>query len=110
MASARAKLTTAYAAALLGTMVLFAGALWIARQAWVPTALERPGRQADQALAILVDAASRGQLFSPPRLPFSDTVGAVRDTVARLTEEVQAQLDQVSDYVFVVSRDPGPPP
>ena len=109
MASARAKLTTAYAAALLGTMVLFAGALWIARQAWVPTALERPGRQADEALAILVNAAARGELFSPPRTPSPDTIGAARDTVARLTEQVQAQLDQVNDYVFVVSRDPGPP-
>ena len=109
MASARAKLTTAYAASLLGTMVLFAGALWIARQAWVPSALERPGRQADEALAILVEAAGRGQLFSPPQLPFPDTIGTVRDTVARLTEEVQARLDQVDDYVFVVSRDPGPP-
>ena len=109
MASARAKLTTAYAAALLGTMVLFAGALWIARQAWVPTALERPDRQADQALAVLVEAAGRGELFSPPRLPFPDTIGANRDTVARLTDRVQAQLDQLDDYVFVVSRDPGPP-
>ena len=109
MASARAKLTTAYAGALLGTMVLFAGALWIARQAWVPSALERPGRQADEALAILREAESRGRLFEPPPAVGPDTIGAVRDTVPRLTEEVRTRLDRIDDYVFVVSRVPGRP-
>ena len=102
MASARFKLTTAYAGALLGTMVLFAGALWIARQAWVPSALERPGRQAEQALGILRDAASRGQLFAPvPALP-ADTAQAVRDTAPRLTDQVLRELAGVHDYVFVL--------
>ena len=101
MSSARSRLTTAYAGALLGTMILFAGALWIARKAWIPSALERPGRQAEEVLAILRDAASRGQLFTPPPPVGPDTV-SVRDTVPRLTEEVQARLAQVPDYVFVL--------
>jgi two-component system, OmpR family, sensor kinase len=102
VASARFNLTTAYAGALLGTMVLFAGALWIARQAWVPSALERPGRQAEQALGILRDAASRGQLFAPvPALP-ADTTQAVRDTAPRLTDQVLRELARVHDYVFVL--------
>lgn len=90
-------------------MILFAGALWIARQAWVPSALERPGRQAEEALAVLRDAASRGQLFTPPPPVGPDTVGVIPDTVPRLTEAVQARLAQLQDYVFVVSRNVGPP-
>jgi two-component system, OmpR family, sensor kinase len=109
MASARARLTTAYAAALLGTMVLFAGALWIARQAWVPSALERPGRQAEEAMAILREAASRGQLFRPPPPPPVDTLfQAPRDTFPHLTDEVQARLAELENYVFVVSREVPP--
>jgi signal transduction histidine kinase len=107
MTSARSRLTAAYAAALLGTMILFAGALWIARQAWVPSALERPGRQADEALAILVDAAGRGELFIRST-PNPDTA-ATRDTVTRLTPDVQARLGRLDDYVFVVSRGGGTP-
>ena len=109
MASARSRLTAAYAGALLGTMILFAGALWIARQAWVPSALERPGRQADEALEILRDAASRGVLFARPPAIGPDSEGVPRDTVARLTEEVQARLGRLNDYVFVVSRVGGIP-
>src|SRR5688572_31693513 len=102
MASARSRLTAAYAGALLGTVVLFAGALWIARRAWVPSALERPGRQAEAALAILREAASRGQLFAPPPALGPDTIAAARDTAPRLTEEVIRQLSQVDDFVFVL--------
>src|SRR5688572_21786161 len=101
MASARSRLTAAYAGALLGTMIIFAGALWIARQAWVPSALERPGRQADQALEILRDAASGGALFVRPAAPGPDSGGLPGDTVARLTDDVQARLGQLADYVFV---------
>ena len=104
MASARSRLTAAYAASLLGTMVLFAGALWVARQAWVPSALERPGRQADEALAILREAAAADQLFAPAPVIGVDSLGVVRDTVPRLTEDVQARLSLIQDYVFVVSR------
>ncbi len=102
MASARSRLTAAYAAALLGTVVLFAGALWIARRAWVPSALQRPGRQAEEALAILRGAASRNQLFAPLPAPGPDTTAAVRDTAPRLTEEVLRQLSRVDDFVFVL--------
>src|SRR5688572_3037225 len=102
MASARSRLTAAYAGALLGTVVLFAGALWIARRAWVPSALERPGRQAEEALAILRDAASRGQLVAPVPEPSPDTIAVVRDTAPRLTDDVIRQLSGVNDFVFVL--------
>jgi signal transduction histidine kinase len=102
MASARSRLTAAYAGALLGTVVLFAGALWIARRAWVPAALERPGRQAEAALDILRDAARRGELFAPQPAPGPDTTAIPRDTAPRLTDEVIRQLSQANDYVFVL--------
>jgi signal transduction histidine kinase len=104
MASTRSRLTTAYALALIGTMTLFAGALWVARQAAGTEAARRPARHAEEAIQILREAASRGALFEPPPGPGPDTT-VPRDTTPRLTEEVQRRLDRGSEYVFVTSRD-----
>ena len=111
MASARSRLTTAYAVALIGTMILFAGALYLARRASSPRALDRPGEVADQALALLRDAALRGELFAPRPPPPPDTVPLLpSDTALVLSEAVQQQLDLLpADFVFVTTRDAGRP-
>ena len=111
MASARSRLTTAYAVALIGTMILFAGALYIARRTSSPRALDRPGQVAEQALGILRDAATRGDLFAPRAAPVPDTLGQVQlDTALVLSESVEQQLALLpADYVFVTTRDAGRP-
>ncbi len=105
MASARSRLTTAYAVALIGTMFLFAGALYIARRATSPRALDRPGEVAEQALAILRNAAEEGYLFAPRPALTSDTLAPPLDTALALAEEVKRQLDLLpAEYVFVTAR------
>ena len=110
MASARSRLTSAYAVALIGTMILFAGALYVARRTSSPRALERPGQVAEQALAIMANAAEKGYLFAPRPRTGTDTTLASRDTALALTEEVKAELDLLpADYVFVTMREEGRP-
>src|SRR5688572_2618991 len=111
MASARSRLTTAYAVALIGTMILFAGALYIARRTSSPRALDRPGEVAEQALAILRDAAARDSLFAPRSTPTVDTLGPlIADTALVLSDVVQQRLELLpADYVFVTTRDAGRP-
>src|SRR5688500_14611757 len=110
MASARSRLTTAYAVALIGTMILFAGALYVARRTSSPRVLERPGQVAERALAILRDAATQGYLFAPRPTPGSDGIIAVRDTALTLTEEVKRRLELLpAEYVFVSVREAARP-
>ena len=111
MASARSRLTTAYAVALIGTMMLFAGALYVARRTSSPRALDRPGEVAEQGLAILRAAAAGGELFAPRPAPPSDTVAQqYADTVLALSDAVQQRLELLpAEYVFVTIRDVGRP-
>ena len=104
MASTRSKLTTAYAVALIGTMILFAGALWVARRAAGPRTLDRPAERAGEVIAILRDAAERDELFTVTSSAGTEAQAASRDTAPLLTEEVQRQLTALPDYVFVDSR------
>ena len=111
MASARSRLTTAYAVALIGTMILFAGALYVARRTSSPRALDRPEQVAEQALGILRDAATAGYLFAPRAAPRPDTAPVLpSDTALALSETVQQQLELLpAEYVFVTTRDAARP-
>ena len=110
MASARSRLTTAYAVALIGTMILFAGALYVARRASSSRALDPPREMAERALEILLNAAAGGYLFEPRPPVTADTTAVARDTTLTLSGRVATQLDSLpADYVFVTAREGGRP-
>jgi two-component system, OmpR family, sensor kinase len=94
MASIRAKLTTYYAAALVGTMTVFGAALWTARGANVDREVQRyVFAQADIALRVLRQAAAGGE----PILEVRDSL--VGPTLAR---RVATALDVLPDYLLVL--------
>jgi signal transduction histidine kinase len=94
MTSTRAKLTTAYAAALVGTMTAFGATLWVARGANVDREVQRyVFSQADITLRIIRQAAASGE----PILETRDSlVGPV------LARRLATTLDVLPDYVLVL--------
>ena len=94
MASIRARLTTAYAIALVSSLAVFGAALWVARRANVFRDLEaQVAQQAEEALAIIRDARER-------REPLT----VVRDTLIgpTVTQRLRTLLEGVPDYVLVL--------
>jgi len=102
MRTFRARLMVAYAFALIGAMVLFAGALWFARNAWSrseldPIALE----QGDRVLAYLRAASIQGT-----RLTFEREMGdSGQPKRVFATEEMRSLLERVPGYYIVYDRD-----
>src|SRR5918912_2919342 len=94
MASIRSKLTTAYAAALIASMTLFAMALWAARGASVDREVQRyVFAQADITLRIIRQAATAGE---PVTVEPDSLVGPM------LSPRLRTALDVLPDYVLVV--------
>ena len=94
MASIRSRLTTAYAAALAGTIAVFAGALYVARRASVYQDLEtRVEAEADQAVRIIGEARESGEPLT-----------VVRDSLIgpTVTQRLRIALEGVADYVVVL--------
>ncbi|HEX6599279.1 MAG TPA: hypothetical protein VF034_08145, partial [Gemmatimonadaceae bacterium] len=93
MASIRARLTTGYAVALVGTLAVFAGALYAARRANVYREIERYlGLQAEQALRIVREARDSGEPLT-----------VVRDSLIGPTvaPRLRTMLEGVPEYVIV---------
>jgi two-component system, OmpR family, sensor kinase len=94
MASIRSKLTTAYAAALIASMTVFAAALWAARGASVDREVQRyVFAQADITSRIIRQAAAAGE----PVIVVPDSlVGPM------LAPRLRTALDVLPDYVLVI--------
>ena len=96
MSSIRARLTTAYSAALVGTMLVFAAALWLSRRAGSYGELHRyVSTEAELALNIIRQAERAGE-----------PVTVVRDTIVgpMMTPKLVTLLDGVPDYLIVLDR------
>ena len=94
MSSIRAKLTTAYAGALVGTIALFAVALYTARRASVYRELERHVlAQIEQSRAIIRDTELSGEPLT-----------LARDTLIgpSVSPRLRTLLEGVPDYVLVL--------
>ena len=94
MPSVRSRLTAAYALALVGTMAVFAAALYAGRGANVYRELQRyVVAQAAIAVRVLAQTAESGQ-----------AVVATSDALVgpQLTVEARRRLDVLPDYVFVL--------
>ena len=92
MASVRGRLTLAYAAALFGTMLVFALVLREARRSAVYRELERQaGTNADQVIDVIRRAREAREPLTVPR-----------DTVPALSPALFARLEGVPNYVFVL--------
>ena len=92
MASVRSRMTAAYAAALVGTMVVFALVLREARRAAVYRDLER---DAFSSAAQVVEIIRRAQDAREP-------LTVLRDTLPVISPALQARLEGVPDYVLVL--------
>ena len=102
MATLRARLTVAYGAALVGSLIVFAGALYFARQARAmqelgPVALG----QGDRALSYLRAAAMEGKALTIERPCGESEVGRC----VYATDEARALLERVPGYFIVYDRD-----
>src|SRR5437868_5371603 len=98
MASIRGRLTTTYAAALAGTMLVFGAALWFDRSASVQRELERfAGAQADVALRMVVTVRRRARPEGPVELT------EIRDTLSgpRVVPALYELLEALPDFVFL---------
>ena len=92
MASVRSRMTAAYAAALIGTMVVFALVLREARRAAVYRDLERSAASsASQVVDIIRRARDAGEPLT-----------VLRDTLPVLSPALQARLEGVPQYVLVL--------
>jgi signal transduction histidine kinase len=102
VATLRARLTVAYAFALAGSLIVFAGALYFARTA---RALQELGpvalMQGDRALSYLRAASSQG---TPLTREADDPTGR-HGTRVYATEEMRALLERVPGYYIVYDRD-----
>jgi signal transduction histidine kinase len=123
VASARSRLTTAYAVALAATLVLFTAALSVARPGAAARAIQRPEALALAALDSLNAVAGRGDVTILDRIIVTDSVIRIdtlanRDSVMRtvtysvdtlypltLSAEAKAALAQWPNYLFVVAND-----
>lgn len=103
MASTRARLTISYAVVLLGTMVTFATAIWLARR---NVSIERLGQQlgpvafrlADQVLSTIETAQSESK-----RLTYVDSTNAT-GPVIRPTRELVELLDPLGGYFMALDQ------
>lgn len=92
MASVRTRMTAAYAAALIGTMVVFAVVLREARRAAVYAELERSAvSSANQVADIIKRARDAGEPLT-----------VLRDTLPVISPALQARLAGVPEYVVVL--------
>ena len=98
MATIRAKLTVAYAGALLGSVGVFSIALFASRRANTRNEVAREvAVRADQALRVLRFAATTNE-------PLTTT----RDTLfggAQITRRIADILDGLPDYVMLLDKD-----
>ena len=106
MPSTRTKLTAAYAAALVATIPLFAGALWLGRGPAVERALARPRQLAASVLLILEEAEARDGLYTLQAVPKVDSVTGVEmsDTAWVLSGRLRARLDNVGEYIVLIDQ------
>src|ERR671937_1841391 len=94
MSSIRGRLTTAFAAALIGTMIAFAAALWATRRASSYEELRRHvTTEATVALGIIRQAELSGQPITVVR---DSLVGPV------VTPTLKMLLERMPDYVLVL--------
>ncbi len=94
MSSIRAQLTTAYAAALIGTMGVFATAIWATRRATASQEMQRSVlTEANLALNVIRQAEEAGQ---PVTIVRDSLVGAV------LTTNLRTILEAIPGYVIVL--------
>ena len=92
MASVRSRMTAAYAAALIGTMVVFALVLREARRAAVYRELEQSAiSSAEQVADIIRRAQDAGEPLT-----------VLRDTLPVISPALQARLEGVPEYVLVL--------
>ena len=97
MATIRAKLTVAYAGALLSSLAVLSVALYAARRSSARREAKREvAVQADQALRVLRFAVTAGE-----------PVTVVRDSLvgAQITARVASILDGLPDYVILLDKD-----
>ncbi|MCX5760163.1 MAG: hypothetical protein NTW72_01440, partial [Gemmatimonadetes bacterium] len=93
MASIRTRVTAAYALALVGTMLVFAAALWTARRAAVLRDLQvRVSTLADIGLLVLTQAG----LQNTPVVVTTDSMRG-----PELQPNLRARLDAVPDFLVV---------
>ena len=95
MASVRSRMTAAYAAALIGTMVVFALVLREARRAAAYRQLEL---SAISSARQVVDIIRRAQEAREP-------LTVLRDTLPVISSALQARLEGVPQYVLVLDRE-----
>ena len=96
MSSIRTRLTAAFAAALMGTMIAFAAALWATRRAGSYDELRRHvAAEANIALGIIRQAELSGQEITVIR---DSLVGPV------VTPTLRTLLEGMPDYVLVLDR------
>ncbi|MDB4886079.1 MAG: hypothetical protein JWN79_1517, partial [Gemmatimonadetes bacterium] len=102
MASFRARLTVAYAFALVGAMLLFAAALYFARIAWSRQELDPVAlAQGDRALSYLRAASIAGRTLTLERA--SGDSGQRTRVVA--SDAMRSILERVPGYFIVYDRD-----
>ena len=104
MATLRARLTVAYAFALVGSMIIFAGALYFARNARGQQELGTAALgQGDRALAYLREAARQGTKLTVER---EAGEGSGRHgTRVYATEEMRSLMERLPGYFIVYDRD-----
>ncbi|NUO38007.1 MAG: HAMP domain-containing protein [Gemmatimonadaceae bacterium] len=104
MATLRARLTVAYAFALVGSMIIFAGALYFARNARGQQELGTAAlEQGDRALAYLREAALQGTKLTVER---EAGEGSGRHgTRVYATEELRSLMERLPGYFIVYDRD-----
>ncbi|HEX5436410.1 MAG TPA: HAMP domain-containing sensor histidine kinase [Gemmatimonadaceae bacterium] len=99
MTSIRARLTIAYAGALMGTMLIFAFALWTARRGEAYHDLEPyVSAEADLALNIIRQTEGTGQPVTTPQPDSQETLA----TRPGISPAVSAQLASIPDYLIVL--------
>jgi two-component system OmpR family sensor kinase len=102
MATLRARLTVAYAFALIGAMVLFAAALYVARVALNRTELDPVAlAQGDRVLAYLRAAKVQGTTLTIER----EMGDAEQPKRVFATEKMRSLLERVPGYFIVYDRD-----
>src|SRR3954470_6679354 len=104
MATLRARLTVAYAFALVGSMIIFAGALYFARNARGQQELGTAAlEQGDRALAYLRAASIQG---TPLTVEREAGEGSGRHgTRVYATEEMRSLMERLPGYFIVYDRD-----
>lgn len=104
MATLRARLTVAYAFALVGSLIVFAAALYFARGAQGQQELGVAAlAQGDRALAYLRAASRQGTALTVER--DAGEGGGRHGTRVYATEDMRALLERVPGYFIVYDRD-----